>query len=303
MKARVMAHLRELGSAFGQLARRPVSAALTLSGIGVALCLPLLLQAMSSNLDRAFATLPGHPSFTVYLDPSLASGDQQSLIEAVSGLEGVSGVTRVGREEGLRGFLESAGLQGLEELMGENPLPDMLEIAIDGEVDHARLDHLAGWLESRDGVDEVLYDLAWKERLDAIRDLVRRALAVFWALLLAGVGLVIGNSVRLGLVTARDEIEVISLVGGSGSYIRRPYLYHGMLQALAGAVLAIILARLIWWQLAAPVARLLSTYAAGAEVRFVPPGDLLMLVAAAASIGWTAALVTVNRYLGKVLPR
>ncbi len=303
MKARILAHLQVLGAAVGQLARRPLSSTLTLSGIGVALCLPLLLQAMSTNLDRAFASVPGQPSFTVYLDPSLAVGEQQALVEAVVGLEGVSAVTRVGREEGLRDFLESAGLQGLEELMGENPLPDMLEVAVDGSVDHARLDHLAGWLESRDGVDEVLYDLAWKERLDAIRDLVRRSLAVFWTLLLAGVALVIGNSVRLGLVTARDEIEVISLVGGSGAYIRRPYLYQGMLQALGGALLAIIVARLIWWRLAAPVAQLLDTYAAGAEVRFVPPMDLLMLAVVASSIGWAAALVTVNRYLGKVLPR
>jgi cell division transport system permease protein len=44
--------------------------------------------------------------------------------------------------------------------------------------------------------------------------------------------LIIGNTLRLLIQNRRDEIAVIKMVGGSDRFIRRPFLYGGILYGL-----------------------------------------------------------------------
>ena len=50
--------------------------------------------------------------------------------------------------------------------------------------------------------------------------------------------LVIGNTIRLHIENRRTEIEVIKLVGGTDSYVRRPFLYMGALYGFGAGVLS-----------------------------------------------------------------
>ena len=58
---------------------------------------------------------------------------------------------------------------------------------------------------------------------------------------------VIGNTIRLEIQNRRAEIEVTKLVGGSNGFVRRPFLYTGVLYGLGGALLA--------WGLSPPPSR------------------------------------------------
>src|SRR5258708_21979495 len=75
-------------------------------------------------------------------------------------------------------------------------------------------------------------------RFNAILDVLRNLLAIAAVLLGAGVLAVIGNTIRLEILNRRAEIEVTKLVGGSNGFVRRPFLYTGVLYGLGGAVLA-----------------------------------------------------------------
>ena len=48
----------------------------------------------------------------------------------------------------------------------------------------------------------------------------------------------IGNTIRLHIENRRTEIEVIKLVGGTDSYVRRPFLYMGALYGFGAGVLS-----------------------------------------------------------------
>src|SRR5690606_38265872 len=150
-----------------------------------------------------------------------------------------------------------------------------------------------------DGVGEVQVDLEWVSRLRALTDLALVVVRAFWVLLFAGVAMVIANSVRLSLVTARDEVEVISQVGGSDAFIRRPYLYLGLLYGVGGAVLAVAVALAVHAMVADPLGRLLEAYLGVPEVRFADAGVLAGVVVGAGAIGWLTSWITVSRFLGE----
>ncbi|EQD35707.1 cell division permease protein FtsX, partial [mine drainage metagenome] len=72
-------------------------------------------------------------------------------------------------------------------------------------------------------------DTQWVMRFNAIIAVVRRLVLLAAALLGVGVLAVVGNTIRLEILNRSDEIEVTKLVGGSNSFVRRPFVYTGAL--------------------------------------------------------------------------
>ena len=52
--------------------------------------------------------------------------------------------------------------------------------------------------------------------------------------------ILISNTVKLSILTRKDSIEIMSLIGAKQSFIRGPFLIEGALQGLIGAILAIL---------------------------------------------------------------
>ena len=51
---------------------------------------------------------------------------------------------------------------------------------------------------------------------------------------------VIFNTIRLQVMTQREEIEVSKLIGATDAFIRRPFYYQGLVQGLAGGMVALL---------------------------------------------------------------
>ena len=126
----------------------------------------------------------------------------------------------------------------------------------------AALDSLRRYFSAWPEVDVVQIDAEWVLRFNAILELLRRLLLIAAALLGVGVLAVVGNTIRLEIAARRAEIEVTKLVGGSNAFVRRPFLYTGMLYGLGGALLAWGLIALAIAVLGEPVATLAGCTAA-----------------------------------------
>ena len=65
-------------------------------------------------------------------------------------------------------------------------------------------------------------------------------MAILAGLLGIAVLIIVGNTVRLAVLSRREEIEVTKLVGGTDAFIRRPFLYSGLLQGVLGGAAAFL---------------------------------------------------------------
>ena len=140
-------------------------------------------------------------------------------------------------------------------------------------------------------------------RFNAILEVLRRLLVIAAVLLGLGVLAVIGNTIRLEIQARRAEIEVTKLVGGSNAFVRRPFLYTGVLYGLGGALLA-------WGILALGVLVIGDTVATLAKLygsRFVLQGlafrTSAILLAVGAVLGWLGAWISAARHLRSIEPR
>ncbi len=93
------------------------------------------------------------------------------------------------------------------------------------------IDKLSSDLAKLPGVAHVQADAAWARRLAAAASVGRVALWLLTALLGFGLVAVTFNTIRLQILTQRDEIEVSKLIGATDAFIRRPFYYWGCCKA------------------------------------------------------------------------
>ncbi len=297
-------HAQALLGSLGRLARSPFATFLTVLVIGLALALPLALDLLVSNASAATGGFADAVDISVYFRRGVPLEKVRQLAQSTRARGGVAEVTVISADEALKEFREYSGFGTALQALDANPLPNVLHVrpAADarspGELD-ALKHYLAAWPE----VDTVQVDAAWVQRLNAILDVLRHVLLAAVALLGAGVLAMIGNTVRLEIQNRRAEIEVVKLVGGSNAFVRRPFLYTGVLYGVAGGLIAWILiaAAVLWLQ--APVATLARLY--GSRYALAGPAwsEVAWLIGAGAALGWLGAWLSATRHLHRIEPR
>ncbi|HTY92433.1 MAG TPA: permease-like cell division protein FtsX [Steroidobacteraceae bacterium] len=297
-------HARALSGSIARLARAPFATLLTVLVIGLALALPLALSQFVANAMRATGGFTGVMDVTVYLKPEIALARAQQLAQSARAHPGVAAVQVIGADDALKEFREYSGFGAALQSLGHNPLPNVLHLHPSPEAsspaDLAALKrYLAAWPEA----DLVQLDDEWVLRFNAILDLLRRLLGIAAALLGAGVLAVVGNTIRLEIEGRRPEIEVVRLVGGSTGFVRRPFLYTGVLYGLGGALLAWAMVAAGVLVLRAPVASLAQLY--GSRFSLDGPGarEVALVFAAGMGLGWLGAWIAAARHLRGIEPR
>ncbi len=296
-------HLQALFGSLGQLYRQRMNTLLTALVIGVSLALPASLLLGLATLRQATAGWDGDARLTAYLKTDLPDADASALAGSLrKELAGQADVTLIDRAQALAEFERSSGLGEALSLLGENPLPAALVVTPAAPADEATLERLAGRLRALAQVDDVQSDVQWVRRLNALLELGKRTVWAFAGLLGAGVVLVTGNTIRLAIFNRRAEIEITKLIGGTDAFIRRPFLYWGLLQGLAGGLVAVLLLIAVNAGLAGSVRTLAGLY--GSSLRLATPGFFgsLGLLLLGACLGLAGAALAVGRHLREIEP-
>jgi cell division transport system permease protein len=287
-------HRAALRAAFAQLSAHRLGSLVNVLVIGLALSLPLLLDHAVRNLAQVGGALHEQRDLAVFLDPTLEAPAVEAAMTALRQVPGVVGLQRRSPQEGLEELRQMPGFEAAAEALDRNPLPWVAlvtpnVVAAQGE--------LAARLEAVTGVDHVQHDAVWRERLERILSLLRQVVIVLSALFGIGAMLLVANAIRLDVMARREEIGIVSLLGGSDAYVRRPFLYGGALYGMLGAGAAIALLWCMHLVLREPVAALAAAYAADFRLAAPHPGASLMALAAGIALGWIGALVAATLQL------
>ena len=89
-------------------------------------------------------------------------------------------------------------------------------------------------LQAAAEVAEAVLDMEWLQRLNSLMEAGSAAGARDGGMLVLGVLLILGNTIRLAIESRREEIVVVKLVGGSNAFVRRPFLYTGLWYGVGG---------------------------------------------------------------------
>jgi cell division transport system permease protein len=292
----VTAWLRQHRQAFAAAVRR--LGILNTLVIGVALALPAGGYALVDSLRGVVTRLAPEPQISVFLAGDAKRADADALGRQLRAESRIASVRFVPREEALKEMRSVAGVDELVAAIGRNPLPDAFVVTARGTA----VDSLAADLARLPGVSRVQADAVWARRLAALAATAKLGLLLLAALLGAGLVAVTFNTIRLQILTERAEIEVSKLIGATDAFIRRPFYYAGLLQGVAGGLVALGIVALGLWLLDAEVRSLAQSYGSDFRFRFLSARDAAAVVAFAGGLGWLGAQLSVGRHLRQIEP-
>lgn len=305
MKSWFRQHRYAMRSALSNLGKAPGSFLFNVFVVAIALTLPFVGLTLLENVRPMSRQLSVDPEISLFTSTATTREQAQAIQPAIASIlkDYRAQITFVPREDALATLKSTSGLSNVLDTLGENPLPDSYIMKLNSfgsASDAARIEALAAQLRMLPGVDTVQVDSAWVKRLSALLGVLRTALLLLASTLGLVVVAVVFNTIRLQVLTQRDEIAVSKLLGATDSFIHRPFYYTGALLGLCAGGLALGAVALSLNPLNSAIAQFARLYAS--EFQLVPlhPVAMAALLAVSAGLGLLGAMLSVQRHLARL---
>ncbi|HEU4846125.1 MAG TPA: permease-like cell division protein FtsX [Burkholderiaceae bacterium] len=294
-----------LAAALVHLRRAPGSFLFNIVVVAIALALPFAGVTLLDNVRPMSEQLSVDPEISVFLKQELARPEAEALAGTLRQLvaDKQARILFTPREKALDSLKTKSGLSDVLGTLGENPLPDSYVLKLDAfrnAQSGGNVDALADQIRALPGVDTVQVDSAWVKRLAALINVLRLALLLLAATLGTVVVAVVFNTIRLQVMTQRDEIIVSKLIGATDTFIHRPFYYTGALLGLCAGAVALGAVALALRPLNTAIAEFARLYASEFQLTALPPLAMAALLALSAGLGLVGAVLSVQRHLSRL---
>ncbi|MEE8254499.1 MAG: permease-like cell division protein FtsX [Nitrosomonadaceae bacterium] len=303
MNAWLSHHWHAFFLALRRLASTPFASLLNITVIGVAFSLPTGVYMLLGNLQTfSGQTSSGAPQLSLFLD---LDADKATIAKIESRLKQhpqVANFQFISKDSALKQLKQGSELTDIVDSLTQNPLPDAFIINVKSATPEV-LEQLRAEIQKWPKAEHVQLDSAWTKRLDALLKLGQLAVLMLTALLSFALIVVTFNTIRLQILTKRDEIEVSKLIGATSDFIRRPFLYFGAIQGVAGGVIAWLIIAIVIYLINSELTNLVQLYAVELHLYHLSFEDSISLLLFSSWLGWLGAWLSVASHLWQIEPK
>jgi cell division transport system permease protein len=222
--------------------------------IGISLVLFMIgivlsgMFGLSNIQNQAKESLQGD----IFFNPKLNDADIKQVELRLKSWGEFKKVWFVSSERAIQEFGGKDQAEIIELLEGENPLPPSLCFSPNVKFANKQgMKKIKAKLLKQfpNQIDEVNYDESSVEKVNlGFQQFVLLFLSIAALLIIIAVAM-INNTIRMSLYAKRFTIKTMTLVGATGSYIRRPFLLKSVLQGLISAIVALCLLMTVFFAL------------------------------------------------------
>lgn len=251
----------------------------------------MLLVNVNAMLDR----YEKDSEILVYIDENYTTAEARSVGSKINRVDNILRADFVTREQALESFkakyADSNTFDGIE----ADTFRDRYLVYLE---DLSRLRETEDALRAIDGVAEVTAHQELADGFATIRAILAWVSGIVIGILVIVSLFIISNTIKMALLSRREEIGIMRMVGATNWFIRWPFVIEGMILGLLGAVASFFLQWLLYNLVCSRIAamdslRILST---------VPFGDMAWFVGATCLfggllIGVLGSLLSIRRFL------
>lgn len=307
MNAWLRQHRFAVADAFVRIRNTPGSALFNVMVIAAALALPFAGLTFLESIRPVSAQLAVEPEISIFMAMDTPRARATALASDIRRIlqnnHSPARLEFIPRENALTALRDRTGLSDALVTLGTNPLPDAYVLKLAGyqnAADAGRVDAIAVQLKALPGVEYVQVDSAWVKRLAALLHVLRLALLLLASTLGVVVIAVVFNTIRLQVMTQREEIEISRLVGATDAFIYRPFYYSGALLGLCAGGVALAAVALSLHPLNAAIGDFATLYASTFRLAPLGAAASVLLLALSTALGLSGALLSVRRHLARL---
>ncbi|ATZ72997.1 cell division protein FtsX [Idiomarina sp. X4] len=296
-------HIQQAVASLGELWRNPFASLMTMAVLGLSLTLPSSLYVLVKNTSSITDSWQQASEITLFLKKDLQTSEIETFKTQTGLSDKVESVRWVPKDEGLQQFKEQSGFGETLDYLTKNPLPDVL-VVIPAE-NYRTVEQAEALLLEFQNKREVAHaklDIEWLNRLQAILDLIEDTLGALALVLCLSVVLIVGNTIRLNILSKRDEIVIMKLVGATNAFIQRPFLYTGAWYGFIGGIFAWLVTILLIWWIESAVLNVTNLYDSQFQLDGLTFGELIAIWVIAIGLGLAGSYLAVRRHIQSIEP-
>ncbi|EEZ71559.1 permease-like cell division protein FtsX [Neisseria cinerea] len=292
----VSLHVESARTALKQLMRQPVGTILTLLMLAVAMTLPLFMYLGIQSGQSVLGKLNESPQITIYMETAAAQSDSETVRSLLTRDKRLDNIRFISKEDGLE-ELQSNLDQNLISMLDGNPLPDVFIVTPDPATTPDQMQAIYRDITKLPMVESANMDTEWVQTLYQINEFIRKILWFLSLTLGMAFVLVAHNTIRLQILSRKEEIEITKLLGAPASFIRRPFLYQAMWQSILSAAVSLGLCSWLLSAVRPLVDAIFKPYGLNIGWRFFSPGEIALVFGFVVALGILGAWLATTQHL------
>ncbi len=251
------------------------------------------------NLNQIFDDWGNRIHLIAYLDENVSTEEIKKASEKITRLPQIENATYVSKEKAFDILKESLQDQdGMLESLEENPLPASLEIQLKEEFRNPQsLRATVYKVKKISKISDVEYGQDWLERFSAFISIVKLVGISIGGFLMLATILIISNTIKLTIYSRKEEIEIMKLVGATNFFIQVPFFLEGLIQGLAGSLLALGILYISYKIFIVKVISDYSLYLGASNLVFLPQNLVVALICFGILLGIVGCALSMGRFL------
>ncbi|NVK24290.1 MAG: cell division protein FtsX [Gammaproteobacteria bacterium] len=296
-------NLRQIVTSIGEIWRTPVASAMTIAVMGLSLTLPATLHIIVKNVQSINLEWDSASEISLFLNDNLSEQQISAAMHRIKTYNEVESLVYISKDDAIKEFKSSSGFGQALDYLDNNPLPASFVVTPTSQHRQAEAaKQLLLKLEREREVNFGKLDIDWLTRLNAIVSMLEESVFTVALLLMVSVVLIIGNTIRLSIISRKEEIEVMKLVGATEGFIQRPFVYTGIWYGLMGGFVAFIVVTFVVWWMQSALSEISGLYMADFLIESLTFSEFLILMLIASGLGFSGAYWSVHRHVREIEP-
>lgn len=250
-----------------------------------------------SNMLTASASLDNEFSLTVYFNGALEPALQKQYIGRINAYRKTEKIVYVSSKQAFKELARQLGperdvLEGLD----PNFLPPALRVyPTRNFTSLSSLQDFAVFLATLPGATKVQYGRKWVERFSSFIQLLRIITILSGSLLLLSTTFMTAYTIRLTVMTRREELETLRMLGATNFFIKTPLLMEGLLHGFWGSLLGLSSLYLLFqWILERFSGPGLMTVN---KLRYFSPSLQMLIIAASVLLCTASSMIAIRKFV------
>jgi len=193
---------------------------------------------ISLNMDVFLQGMESQLEIVVYLNDDISQKELNALTGRIEAYNGIENIRFLSKEEAFEEFMaDIGGQEAILNSITKNPLPASYIIKL---IESEDIPMIAESIAKLPYIEEVVYGKGIVEKIVNISSVIRKGGLITLGFLVFSSILIISNIIKITVYTRKNEIEIMSLAGATGWFIRWPFIIAGFLQGILSATLALL---------------------------------------------------------------
>jgi len=250
-----------------------------------------------TNMLRASANLDDELSLTVYFDGELTPTLQRQLIDRINAYQRTERIIYVSRQAAYKELIRQLGDEKdiLEDLDPTFLPPSLRVYPARNFTSLASLEDFSVYLATLPGATKVQYGREWMERFSSFVQLLRIITILSGSLLLLSTTFMTAYTIRLTVMTRREELETLRMLGATNFFIKTPLMMEGLLHGFWGSLLGLSSLYLLFqWILERFSGPGLMTVN---RIRYFSPSIQLLIIVASVLLCTASSMIAIRKFV------